>query len=187
MTGCRFEISPLRPTGSGRDDKLLMNYDVDDFTEDGILKPGIFLILVTIYSSRYLLYGPLSLIASRKGRGSSGAELDLSFLSVDSPFLMLVSIPAAIILFIMLSRSKESRPFFRMVWKYGKALLVMGAVGQLGLLILNVINGQPLGLPMFVGGFVNAYVLYYLLTSERVKDVFSMFPEKESNDTLGSE
>ena len=155
-----------------------MNYDVDDFTEDLILKPGIFLILVTIYSSRYLLYGPLSLIASR----SPGPELDLSFMSVDSPFLMLLSIPAVIILFIMLSRSKESKPFFRMVWKYGKALLVLGAVGQLGLLVLDVINGQPRGLLMFAGGFVNAYVLYYLLTSARVKDVFSMFPEKESND-----
>ena len=159
-----------------------MNYDVDDFTEDGILKPGMFLILVTMYSSRYLLYGPLSLIASRRGRESSGAELDLSFMSVDSPFLMLVSVPAMTILFIMLSRSKESKPFFRMVWKYGKALLVLAAIGQLGLLVLDLINGQPLGLPMFVGGFVNAYVLYYLLTSARVKDVFSMFPEKESND-----
>ena len=159
-----------------------MNYDVDDFTADGILKPGIFLILATVYSSRYLLYGPLSLIASRRGRGSSGAELDLSFLSVDSPFLMLLSIPAAIILFIMLSRSKESKPFFRMVWKYGKALLVLGAIGQLGLLIFDVIDGKSQGVPMFAAGFVNAYVLYYLLTSARVKDVFSMFPEKEPND-----
>ena len=157
-----------------------MNYDIDDFNNDGVLKPGAFMTMVIMYSSRYLLYGPLSLLAARRGPGSSGGKLDLSFLSVDSPFEILVSVPAILVLSAILFRSKASKPITRTMWKNGKALLVLGTIGQLAILLIEISTSRHLEMFTLMGGFLNLYVLYYLLTSKRVKDVFSMFPGDES-------
>ena len=50
-----------------------MNYDISDLDDSGQVKPGFFLLLVMVFLSRQFLYGPLALLASRKGRGGSGA------------------------------------------------------------------------------------------------------------------
>lgn len=157
-----------------------MNYNINDFNDEGILNPGTFLIMILLYSSRYMLYGPLSIIASRAGRmGGSGLNLDLSFLTVDSPFEMLVSVPATIILFIMFIRSKESKQITRTIWRNGKPLLITGIVGQLVLKGLDLLDENSIAVASMLGGFVTLYALYYLAISKRVIDVFSMFPERK--------
>ena len=156
-----------------------MSYDIDDYSDEGILKPGAFLVMVILYSSRYLLYGPLSLLAQRRGPGSSGGKLDVSFLSVDSPFEILVSVPAILILCTILFRRADSKPITRKVWQNGRALLVLGALGQLAILLIETSGSRHVETYILVGGFLNLYVLYYLATSNRVKDVFSMFPKVE--------
>ena len=60
-----------------------MNYDISDLDDNGQVKPGFFLLLVMVFLSRQFLYGPLALLASRKGRGGSGANIDVSWLAIN--------------------------------------------------------------------------------------------------------
>ena len=152
-------------------------YDIDEYRNDGTLLPGIFMILICLYLSRYLLYGPLSLIASRRGFGNSNAKFDLSFMTVDSPFEMLTSIPAVLVLFVMLARTKKSKAWIRWIWANGSHMLQFCAVTQFGLLVVDFVQAGKLVLVLAVGAVFNLYVLYYVFANQRVKDVFAMFPE----------
>lgn len=153
-----------------------MNYDIDDFNKDGTLTPGTFLIIVSIYISRYLLFGPISLIASRRGF-SGGGKMDLSFLTNVSPFEMLSSIPAVLLLFLIVRRNSKSPAYLKFTWRHGRILLILSLLVQLIIKLANTITEQQLTIPSAVFITLDTFLLYYLATSTRPRDVFSMFPE----------
>ena len=153
-----------------------MDYSIDDFTDDGVLKPGLYLTLIVTVSSRFLLYGPLSLFASRGGITGANSYIDVSVLSVDSPFLMLASIPPVVILYILIARNNGSRKLIRNIWKHGRLILLVSVGCQLVLQTAQVAMVGIAGLPVLVGLIVTAYCTLYLATSGRVRDVFASFP-----------
>ena len=153
----------------------MLNYSIDDFTDDGVLKPGLFLTLIVAVLSRFLFYGPLSLLASRGGN----SYIDVSVLSVDSPLLMLASIPPVVILYILVARNSASRELIRNIWKHGRLILLVSVVCQLVLQIAEVAMAGVAGLLVLVGMIVTAYCTFYLATSGRVRDVFASFPSSK--------
>ena len=158
-----------------------MNYSIDDFTDHGVLKPGLFLTLIVMVLSRFLLYGPLSLLASRGGITGGNSYIDVSVLSVDSPFLMLASIPPVVILYILVARNNGSSDLIRNIWKHGRLILLVSVVCQLVLQVVEVVMSGIAGLPVLAGVIVTAYCTFYVATSGRVRDVFASFPTSKQH------
>lgn len=152
-------------------------YSIDDYDEKGILKPGILLLLAELYVARFMLFGPLSLIASFRPMGT-GPSLDLSFLTDVSPFEWFSSIPAVFLLFMLLAKSENSGKWLRGVWHQGAKILAFSVIAQLSIQIIRIADGGSLGMDQFVMGLINLYLVYYFVLGKRPKLVFSMFPEK---------
>lgn len=152
-----------------------MNYDLEDFNDDGLLLPGTFLTLVTFYIGRFLFFGPLSLLASNRGF-SGGGSLDLSFLTDVSPLAMFSSIPAAIVIYAMLARSPASSAFIKTLWKWGKLELIVCLMIQMAILVYEF-DQSAIDWPVQLAfGTINVFFLLYLFSSSRPKDVFAQFP-----------
>jgi len=161
----------------------LNKYDLDDYDSNHTLKPGTFLALIAIYSSRYILYGPLSLLAGKKGRGSPGAEMDLSFLKLESPMELIMCVPSILVIYAMMRRKPEAPQRVRAIWKNGRWLLLAATALHLGFLLFNVfVAGRPIVTITIISGFIDLYIIHYLFRSTRVRDVFSMFPEEEQEE-----
>lgn len=159
----------------------MKNYDINDFNEEGILTPGTFLGLVTFYIARFLLFGPLSLLAKNRGF-SGGGSLDTSFLTDVSPFAMLSSVPAVLIIYAMFARNENSHVFIKRLWHWGRPLLLFSLLAQMAILTTEVYFAKTATPVQMVYGFLNIFFLIYLLTSPRPKDVFSMFPGHRKGD-----
>ncbi len=159
----------------------MMNYDISDLNDKGVLKPGLMLMAVTAYLARTLFYGPLTLLAKRRGFSGGSAELDMSFLTVSSPIEFFFAVPAVLVAFAMLKRSALSGPFIRNVWRNGKWLLLLSVSMHLAyLLVVALGHSGDIQTVEMVSGVIDIYIVYFLMTSTRVRDVFAMFPEKES-------
>ena len=164
----------------------MLNYSIDDLTDDGVLKLGLFLTLIVAVLSRFLFYGPLSLLASRGGITGGNSYIDVSVLSVDSPLLMLASIPPVVILYILVARNSACRELIRNIWKHGRLILLVSVVCQLVLQIAEVAMAGVAGLPVLVGVIVTAYCTFYLATSGRVRDVFASCPSTKQHTEDGA-
>ena len=151
-----------------------MNYGIDEFNKDGILVPGLFLSFVTFYTARFLFYGPMSLVAGRRVSG------DFSFLTDVSPFAMISSIPASLILYAMFSRRVGSSQVIKKIWSLGQPLLLFSLIVQMVILGYEVLINEALSAVQIVYAFLNLFFIIYLIRSSRPKDVFSMFPEISS-------
>jgi len=151
-----------------------MNYNIDDYADDGTLKPGLFLTLMVGVSARFLLYGPLSLLASRGGN----TYLDVSVLDVDSPLLMLASIPPVVILFILIARNKNSSDLARKIWAKGRVIMAACVSFQLALQFKEVLVGGSATLLQLIGLIVSLYIVFYFSRMPRARDVFASFPTK---------
>lgn len=161
---------------------MIEKYSINDLNDDGTIKPGAGLLLAIIFLLRQMLYGPLTVLVSRRTRASSGAEIDMSWLTIHSLWEFVVCIPAVLVLVALIRRKVEAGQFIRAIWVRGRLLLLLGAVGQLSvlgyLLLLEKISASG---PMLVVLFLQIYVLLFLIQSKRVKDVFSMFPNTKTN------
>ena len=151
-------------------------FSINDYDNKGVLKPGIFLILIIVFTARFLLFGPLSLIARRGLRTSR--EVDMSFLTNVSPFEMLSSIPPVVILFLMLARGVNSPSWMKVVWMKGKEIMLATAAIQTGLYVLRLTTAETLLVSSVVVGVANLFLIYYFTFNARPKAVFSMFPSE---------
>jgi hypothetical protein len=169
---------PLRNRSGFVDRGFFNELGIDDYTADGTLKLGLFLTLLVLVPSRFLLYGPLSLLASRGGITGGNSYLDVSVLNVDSPFLMLASIPPVLILFILVARNKNSPDLARKTWANGKVIMVASLICQLALQLMEVWGVGKVAFPQLMGLIVSGYILFYFARMPRARDVFASFPAK---------
>lgn len=165
----------------------MMNYDISDLNDKGVLKPGLMLMAVTVYLARTIFYGPLTLLAKRRGfSGGGSADLDMSYLTVSSPIELFFAVPALLVAFAMLKRSEKSGAFIRAVWRNGKWLLLLSVSMHLAhLLVFALGRSGSIETVDVASGIVDVYIVYFLMTSTRVRDVFSMFPEKGAGKKAG--
>ncbi len=152
-------------------------YSIDDYDNKGVLKPGIFLLIANLYVARFLLFGPLSLLAKFRGF-SRGPSLDTSFLTDVSPFEMLSSIPAVVLLFILLARNADSGNWMRWTWRNGRIILLSCLLSQIAVQLIRIGLSGNLSRAEIITGTLNLYFVIYFTRIARPKAVFSMFPEK---------
>lgn len=157
-----------------------MQYGMSDVDEHGAVKPGVGLYIISFFLCRQFFYAPISMLASRRGRGQrsgSGNDLDLSFLLVTSFWEFLACIPGAFMLFLLVKKKQEVGDLIRKLWSNGRNLLLLGVASQIAAQLLHYVanDAEPsmVGLALGVGYL---YCIIYLLTNTRVKDVFSRVP-----------
>ena len=157
--------------------KKNVQYSLNDYNDLGLLKPGLFMIILICYSARFLAYGPLSIIASRAGSFGSPRPLDLSFLN-SGPVHMVSSLPAVTLLYLILSRRPSSNKISRLIWKYGSAIMSLTAISHMLLQGHAMAESESVSNTSLVLMAVSFYIFYYFKFHPRPKDVFSMFPRK---------
>lgn len=158
-----------------------MNYDISDLDDNGQVKPGFFLLLVIVFLSRQFLYGPLALLASRKGRGGSGADIDVSWLAISTYWEFLACIPALFMVLVLLKRKAGAANWVRRGWHSGRMILLTATVLQVAAIAVGSISHEfNMHTAVLIVLIIHFYIFVYLFRTQRVKDVFSMFPENKN-------
>jgi len=155
-----------------------MDYEIGDLDKNGAVKPGFAVYLLAAFLCRQLFYAPLALAAKRSGRGGGGSKnLDLSFLQVTSIWEFAACLPAAVIIFLLIKNREGVSDVMRKIWLNGKNLLLLAVGLQVAVQVLYYLQAgaQPSAVGLALG-VAYLYCVYYLLTNQRVKDVFSQVP-----------
>ncbi|MBO6702743.1 MAG: DUF2919 family protein [Pseudomonadales bacterium] len=155
-------------------------FAIDDYDNAGIIKPGFFLIICTAFTARFILTWPLYMLAKRGLRAKEKGALD--FLTNVSPLEMMSSIPALVILLLIISRDVDSPNWMRIIWARGRELLVISVALQLGILVIGNSSIKSLQITDTVIGAISLFLVFYFSLNPRPKAVFSMFPTKPVED-----
>ncbi len=140
---------------------------IDDYDDSGNIKTGFFLQFSLVYFARFLLYGPVSLLAGL------GLRYDLSFLTDLPPGLMITSIPPTILLFFLLAgRSLIKSRMVEVFFNNGKLILIGVGILQLILLVYGNFSVQNLSNVFLIGLFFNFLMVFLVWKSERIELVF---------------
>ena len=143
---------------------------IDDYDDRGNVKTGLFLQFALVYFSRFLLYGPISLLAGR------GLRYDVSFLTDVSPALMIASIPTTVMLFLLMVRRSVTRGrVIETLFKNGKMIMLGSGILQIILVVYdNFLFSNPSKLSniLLTGLFFNFLMVFLVWKSERINLVF---------------
>ena len=153
-----------------------MHYSENDIDENGLLKPGLGVFLVALFFCRQILYFPIIKLASRKGRGGSGAELDLSFIQIFSAWEIVACLPAVVVLVLLFLRKPEAGASVRFLWTQLKNILLLGAVTQTAVLFYLLIVEGADSVAHLVLAIISSYLVYFIITSKRLAQIITEFP-----------
>jgi len=158
-------------------DPLLYSFSAYD--QYACLKPSLLLIAALLFLSRSYVM-PIIAAVTR----FSGSTADLQNILPDAnPVLgYLLGVPALALLYASIKRTPTSGRFVRWLWNNGRSLLVVITLAQSYVPIRELLLSVGPSLPSssvadFLVVLVNAQILIFALTSRRVRDTFSQFPE----------
>lgn len=156
----------------------MQNYGPNDIDKYGAVKPGGLYALFALILSKQIFYLPMSLLAQRQGRASSGANIDMSWLTLNSYWELAVCIPGILLLVMLAQRKPEASNFFKSLWAVPHLIMLVGALAQLAVVAaytdFNNVSTATLAVAV-----LNVIALNYALTSKRLKDVRAGFPAKK--------
>lgn len=157
-------------------------YHPDEYDEHLCLKPSVPMMLAMMYAARHLV---LVFLAYFPGMaGTSDASVIKGLLA---PYFVLADVPALLLLLAWRFRVPKAGPFWRAVWRRGRAVLASTLLLQVILLVelnWNLVLVEAMrgtgGLLVASYVFLNLIVFVYVATSDRVKTVFEEFPSPAS-------
>jgi hypothetical protein len=153
----------------------IKKYGPDSYDDYFCLRPSWLLILCTVFLCRgVLLFAAFGL--------SGGVPAALSEV-VDAETLWrgcIAAVPAVLVLYALTARAPGASGFVRFSWRNGRILLVLSALGYVGLTALQL-GADPrrwLFSPLVTKALVAAEIaiLGYVLLSSRVRQTFLEFP-----------
>jgi hypothetical protein len=154
-------------------------YDLSDYRDDGTLRVSGLIIAMMLFLSRHLLLIFVGGVSTFKGAKVSGIPGLYSH-----PLLLLASIPALLVLLAVFRRIAKGGVLPRPIWRAGRWLLCLAAALDivLGLMIADFQANRisPIQIAIFV---MDAYILLYLLRSERSRDTFADFPAPRGQES----
>jgi hypothetical protein len=158
-------------------------YSFSDYDKYMSLKPGLEVWLMIAYFLRPFI---LKISTIQMGRGAkSGSVSGLKDLVYPNDFgffiAFLATIPVLILVFAYAKRKPGASGLVRKIWHKGRMLLIVTAV--LNLIIIFVPFLVDLTYRMNMLGWVQlaiaVYIIFYLYTTQRVKDTFADFPKDD--------
>lgn len=159
----------------------MLKYRFSDYNDDGVLKVPFLLWCALLYLSRHLLFLGLGGFSSFMMTRMGGGMADFSHLH-SHPLSLLASLPAVTVAIVGLRRSPGAGRAIRVIWQRGHVLLVIAALLDLGLFLLNwYLHPVQMNQWLIAGAVMDSYILAYLWRSQRVRDTFADFPEPVLN------
>ncbi len=151
-------------------------YDFESFDKNLCLKPPLLLWLAMLYLARALLLPFVGGISSMGG-SSVTSTLTRGLFGVED------YIPAAVtslMLLAFLRRTPTASRLWRHIWNGGQFVLGSAATVDLTVAVLRlrqVVDNASWQTSLLLGAcLMDCYIVLYLLTSRRVRDVFCDFP-----------
>jgi hypothetical protein len=171
--------------------KSKLIYTPSDYDDHMVLKPSAGMILTFFVGIRHFALILLPALMSLKGRGSGP---DLSFLDhLVSPVLLVGDLFMLPVLLAWAKRTPNASKIWERIWRNGKFLMLAAFLIQsLAFAYLSVIpeissisSGKRLSLFPFYYLFLTLIFIYYISASQRIKDVFGDWPQKNHQKIKG--
>jgi len=159
-------------------------YTPDDFDEFMSLKPSAGMVFTFFVGIRHFALILLPAITNLKSRGGGP---DLSFMEhLVSPGLLLGDLFVLPLLLAWAKRMPNASKIWERIWRKGKFLMLVAFLIQsltftyLSVIpeISNLSSGKRLSLFPFYYLFLTLIFIYYISASQRIKDVFADWPQK---------
>lgn len=161
----------------------MYNYTPDDYDEYSCLKPGSWLYIAIFFAMKDVV---LIIVEALSGLKAKGGANNLSYFEqLVQPEMVLVNILGLLVFVSLIKRDPKTIGFWKNIFLKGRALLIAAFV--LHLLILAYEQyllaaeayklSKGISLPLIYMMVVDMIFLAAIITSERVKIVFSEWPE----------
>ena len=161
----------------------MANYTPDDYDEHSCLKPGFWLYMAIFFAMKDVVLIIVEALAGLKAKGGTN---NLSYFDqLVQPEMILVNILGVVVFISLIKRDPAVLGFWKNVFLKGRALLIAAFV--LHLLILAYEQyllaadayrwSKGISLPLIYMMVVDVIFLAAIASSERVKIVFSEWPE----------
>jgi len=158
-------------------------YSFSDYDKYMSLKPGLEVWLIIAYFLRPFIMKISTIQMGRGAKSGSVSRLKDMVYPNDFGFFIafLATIPVLILVFAYAKRKPGASGLVRKIWHKGRMLLIVTAV--LNLIIIFVPFLVDLTYRINMLGWVQlaiaVYVIFYLYSTQRVKDTFADFPKDD--------
>jgi hypothetical protein len=145
-------------------------HSFDLYDDKGVLKPTMLLIVLILYTSRYLLLIGFKILSEVSSTHNLLVNL------IPSNWLVVPSIFCGLLFISLLLRKEGANSFIKRIWSLGYIILLASLMADFILLSYFFIHGSLLDELFYVVGFIDAVLLAHLLMSSYIRDVFKEFP-----------
>ena len=159
-------------------------YSFNDYDKYMSLKLDFELWLIIVYFLRPFIMKVSTIQMGRGAKSDSVSGLkDLVYPNDFGFFLaFLATIPVLLLIVVYLKRKPGASGWVRKIWHKGKQLLLATAVLNMIIIFIPFLMDLTHKINMLGWGqlAIAAYIVFYLYTTQRVKDTFADFPKDES-------
>lgn len=159
-------------------------YSFNDYDKYMSLKLDFELWLIIVYFLRPFIMKVSTIQMGRGAKSDSVSGLkDLVYPNDFGFFLaFLATIPVLLLIVVYLKRKPGASGWVRKIWHKGKQLLLTTAVLNMIIIFIPFLMDLTHKINMLGWGqlAIAAYIVFYLYTTQRVKDTFADFPKDES-------
>jgi len=164
-------------------------YTPDDYDQNMCLKPSFGMALTLFIGIRHIVMALVPIILEMRNSDSN-----MSFISdLASPIFIAGDLSALAVIIAWSRRMPNASKIWERIWRKGKLLLLVSFLIQaiaftyLSVIpeISNLSSGKRLSLFPFYYLFLTLIFIYYISASQRIKDVFADWPQKNHPRTKG--
>lgn len=158
-------------------------YSFNDYDKYMSLKPGFELWLIIVYFLRPFIMKVSTIQMGRGAKSDSVSGLKDLVYPNDFGFFIafLATIPVLLLIMVYMKRKPGASGWVRKIWHKGKQLLLATAVFNMVIIFIPFLMDLTHKINMLGWGqlAIAAYIVFYLYTTQRVKDTFADFPKGE--------
>jgi hypothetical protein len=158
-------------------------YSFNDYDKYMSLKLDFELWLIIVYFLRPFIMKVSTIQMGRGARSDSVSGLKDLVYPNDFGFFIafLATIPVLLLIMVYMKRKPGASAWVRNIWHKGKQLLLATAVLNMVIIFIPFLMDLTHKINMLGWGqlAIAAYIVFYLYTTQRVKDTFADFPKDE--------
>ncbi len=148
-------------------------YSFEDYNEHDVLKIPLILVLIDLYLLKHILIFVLPIISS--------IPFLVNFAHKHfSLFLLLSTLPAALVMVAIFRRVPQTRSIFILwIWRQGRILLLTSLLLEFCLIILFILlDLKKINEVSLIFIYVDVLLMIFIVKSQRIRDVFREFPQR---------
>lgn len=155
-------------------------YTPDDYNKYDVLNVPLSLVIVNLYLLKHYFIFAVPVMAKLPiiGMVAHSLEQVIPSQNYSNGALLYSCIPALLVFISMARRLPSTGAWLRWVWQHGRGLLILGLVLEIGLTLWYFwFNLQKLNEVNLAFLYIDICLILFLLKSQRIRDVFTEFPQ----------